>query len=131
MAKRMVDTNIWLDTQIADDFTKNDILLWIYLLTSPHTSILGITKCNCSLISFESKLESKNQVLTSLNNLEKKHGLIKYNKENDEILILNWYKHNWTKSNKLINCLKTKLSEVKTQEFQNYINKIITRFETL
>jgi hypothetical protein len=130
MPKRMIDTNMWIDGQVVDEFTKNDILLWLYLLTSPHTNICGVLKCSISMIAFESKLIKK-EIIESLENLKTKHHLIKQNLEEEEILILNWHKHNWSKSSKLLTSIQTSMETIKTQEFKNYVSGLIERYKTL
>lgn len=130
MAKRMIDTDIWLDSQIVDDFTKDDIHLWLYILTSPRTTICGILKNSKTIMAVESKM-TKEELEVSLSNLTNKHRVIKYNENNDEILILKWYKHNWTKSTKLTKCLRDQLDKIKTEEFKEYVGNKITMFESL
>lgn len=130
MAKRMIDTDMWLDSQIVDDFTKNDIYLWLYILTSPRTTLCGVLKNSKTMMSLESKME-RMELEESLLNLEYKHRLIKCNQENDEILILNWYKHNWTKSEKLMEALKKQVDKVKTEEFKTYIENMMFRIQGL
>ena len=130
MAKRMIDTDMWLDSQIVDDFTKNDIYLWLYILTSPRTTLCGVLKNSKTMMALESKME-RMELEESLLNLEYKHRLIKYNQENDEVLILNWYKHNWTKSKKLMEALKKQVGKVKTEEFKTYIENMMFRIQGL
>ena len=126
----MIDTDMWLDSQIVDDFTKNDIYLWLYILTSPRTTLCGVLKNSKTMMALESKME-RMELEESLLNLEYKHRLIKYNQENDEVLILNWYKHNWTKSKKLMEALKKQVGKVKTEEFKTYIENMMFRIQGL
>ena len=121
MAKRMIDTDMWFDSQIVDSFSKNDIYLWF--------NICGVLKNGKTMMCMENKM-TKEELEQSLYNLESIHNVIRYNKENDEILILKWYKHNWTKSSKLIDCLKKQSVKIKTEEFKAYIDKKIKRSET-
>ena len=130
MAKRMIDTDMWFDSQIVDSFSKNDIYLWLYILTSPRTNICGVLKNGKTMMCMENKM-TKEELEQSLYNLESVHNVIKYNKENDEILILKWYKHNWTKSSKLIDCLRKQLPKVKTEEFKQHIENKISIMESL
>lgn len=125
MPNRNINTDIWLDSEIIDDFSKNDTFLWLYILTSPKTFLCGVLKAPLSSIAFDTKL-NKNEIIESIYNLENKFHKIKYNKENNEILILNWHKHNWTKSPKLVESIERTLKNIKTQEFTDYIEKIIT-----
>ena len=126
----MIDTDMWLDSQIVDDFTQNEIYLWLYILTSPRTNICGILKNSKTMMCIESKMK-KEDFEESIKNLENKHRVIKYNETNDEILILKWHKHNWTKSSTLIKCLREQLEKIKTQEFRDYIESKILIIESL
>lgn len=130
MAKRMIDTDMWFDSQIVDSFSKNDIYLWLYILTSPRTNICGVLKNGKTMMCMENKM-TKQELEQSLYNLESIHNVIRYNQENDEILILKWHKHNWTKSSKLIDCLRKQLPKVKTEEFKQHIENKILIMESL
>ncbi|MDD3397910.1 MAG: HNH endonuclease [Clostridia bacterium] len=124
MPKRMIDTDMWIDGQIIDDFEKNDIYLWLYLLTSPHTNICGVLKCSTSMIAFETKLK-KEEIEKSITNLQDNLKIIKYNKQEEEVLILNWHKHNWAKSTTLFIKIKKEISHIKSIEFRNYIETLL------
>ena len=130
MPKRMIDTDIWLDSKIVDKFTMQDIYTWLYLLTSPHSSLCGVIKCSITILSFETKME-KEELQKSLYRLQDKIGIIKYNPIEDEILILNWYKHNWTKSSKLLDNIENSIKTIKTKEFLDYVRKILERYRTV
>ena len=130
MPKRMIDTDMWIDGQIIDDFEKNDIYLWLYLLTSPHTNICGVLKCSTSMIAFETKLK-KEEIEKSITNLQDNLKIIKYNKQEEEVLILNWHKHNWAKSLKLINNIERTINSINTKEFTEYVKKLIDRYKPL
>ena len=40
--KRVVDVDFWNDEKVMDLFTPEDKLFFLYLLTNPHTTQLGI-----------------------------------------------------------------------------------------
>jgi hypothetical protein len=130
MPKRMIDTDIWLDSKIVDNFTMKDTYIWLYLLTSPHTSICGVIKCSITILSFETKMD-KEELQESLQKLQNKIGIIKYNEKEDEILILSWYKHNWTKSSRLLDNIESSMKTIKTKEFYEYVNRILQRYRNV
>lgn len=121
---------MWIDRQIVDDFSKEDIYLWLYILTSPRTKLCGVLHNNISMIAFETKL-SKNDINNSLYSLEYVHKVIKYNQENDEILILNWDKYNWSKSPKLIDSIEKQYKDINTPEFLECIKRKIDTLKSL
>ena len=51
----MIDTELWNDTKIVEDFTAEDTYFWCYLLTSPHGNICGVVKCSPVIIAREMK----------------------------------------------------------------------------
>lgn len=128
MPNRNINTDIWLDSEIIDDFSRNDTFLWLYILTSPKTFLCGVLKAPLSSIAFDTKM-NKEEIIESINNLENKFNKIKYSKENNEILILNWHKYNWTKSSKLVESIERTLKNIKTQEFTDYVKKIIAEYK--
>lgn len=130
MPNRNINTDIWLDNEIIDDFSKNDTFLWLYILTSPKTFLCGVLKSPISSIAFDTKL-SKEEIVESIDNLQNKFNKIKYNKENNEILILNWHKYNWTKSLKLLESVERTLKNVKSEEFVDYVVKVVDRYKPL
>lgn len=120
MPKRMIDTELWNDIKVVEDFTAEDTYFWLYLLTSPHNTISGLIKCSPKTIAYEMKY-STDCIKNLLQRFDKLHKLIKYNEDNGEILILHWYKYNWSNSPKIAICVRENLKKIKTQEFANYI----------
>lgn len=128
MPNRNITTEIWNDPQIVDDFTAEDMYVWLYILTSPHTNLCGVMKSSITTISIETKMDIS-EIKSSIVKLKDKHKLIDYDADNKEILILNWHKHNWTKSSKLITKLKNLIESIKTERFKKYLNEIIDKYE--
>lgn len=59
------------------------------------------------------------------------HKVIKYCFETKELLILNWYKHNWTKSEKLDKPILTQIEKVKCLEFKEYLSSLYNNRDTV
>lgn len=127
MAKRLIDTALWNNEEIIENFTAEDKYFWLYLLTSPHTNILGVFKYSPALIARDMGLH-KDTVVNLLYRFEKTHGLILADKETSEVLILNWYKFNWTKSNSLVSALVAETEKVKSETL---ISEIRYRIDTV
>lgn len=124
MAKRMIDTALWNNEDIIENFTAEDKYFWLYLLTSPHTNILGVFKYSPALIARDMGLH-KDTVVNLLYRFEKTHGLILADKETSEVLILNWYKFNWTKSETFVTALKAELAKLNSQVVADEVEKRI------
>ena len=113
MAKRLIDTELWNNEEIIENFTAEDKYFWLYLLTSPHNNICGVFKNSPTLMARDMGLH-KDTIINLIYRFEKVHNLIFTDKETNEILILNWYKWNWTKSPKILTMLEKELSNLKS-----------------
>lgn len=112
--------SFWTDSKIIDDFTPEDRYFYLYLFTNPHTNL-----CGCYEISFRQMVVEVGYSRESIENLvrrfEEYHKVISYSKETKEILLLNWWKHNWTKSDKYVAALKSEIEKVKEPAFRSYL----------
>ncbi len=124
MAQRMIDCDLWTNPQIVNDFTAEDKYFWLYLLTNPHNNICGICKVSNKTIANEMGY-SEDCIKNLLNRFITTHKLIDYDKENYEILIINWYKFNWSSSPKLKTYIEKVLPSIKTKHFKEYIISLI------
>ena len=115
MAKRLIDTELWNNEEIIENFTAEDKYFWLYLLTSPHNNICGVFKNSPALIARDMGLH-KDTIVNLLYRFEKVHNLIFVDKETNEILILNWYKWNWTRSEDLMRTINKQMNEIKSKE---------------
>lgn len=129
MPNRNITTEMWNDPKIVDDFEALDIYLFQYLLTSPHTYLCGIMKCSLRTISLECKLEL-DEIRNRIDRLENLHKVIKYSPTENELLILNWHKYNWTKSEKLQASVIKSMANIKTQEYVEYVNEMLKQYKT-
>ena len=124
MPKRMVDTELWNDEEIIETFTAEDKYFWLYLLTNPHNDICGVLKNSPALIARDMGYH-KDCIVNLIYRFEHIHKLIYVDKETKEILILNWYKHNWTKSPKIITLVENQLKKTKSERIKEFLRKRI------
>lgn len=126
--KRMVSTNFWLDSKVVEEFTPEDKYFFLYLLTNPHTTQLGIYELNIKQAAFELGYSSET-VGALLERFEKKYNMINYNKPTKEIVIKNFLIHSIMKGGKPVeDCLAKEIGQVKEQSlisilFENLISK--------
>lgn len=125
MAKRTVDTELWNDEDIIENFTAEDRYFWLYLLTNPHNNICGVVKNSPALMARDMGLH-KDTIINLLFRFEKVHGLIFTDKETNEIVILNWGKYNWTKSADLMKTVKKQLQSVQSEHIKAILNEKIS-----
>ncbi|OAT74864.1 DNA replication protein DnaD [Parageobacillus thermoglucosidasius] len=93
--------------------TPEDKYFYIYLLTNPNTTQIGIYQITKKQMAFELgySIESINSLVERFENV---HKVIKYNPQTREIALLNWGKYNLIKGGKpVLDCIEKELMEVK------------------
>ena len=122
---RNVHVSFWSDTKVLDDMTPENRYFMLYLLTNPHTNQVGCFEISRRQMSNETgySIETIDNLLERFEQL----GMVKYSNETKEMLILNWYKYNWTSSPKVIACIKKELLKVKNKEFVKYIKSKLNK----
>ena len=121
---RTVSVGFWTDGKVADDFTPEDRYFYLYLFTNPHTNL-----CGCYEISIKQIVNEIGYSSDSVGNLVKRfeavHKVIRYSKETKEILLLNWHKYNWTKSEKFLKAIEKEILKIKNSDFQSYLFDVL------
>lgn len=117
---RTVHTNFWDDSKVLDDMTPEDRYFMLYLLTNTHTNMAGCYEVSKRTMSNETgyTIETIEKLLDRFENILK---LIKYSKETKEMLVLNWYKYNWTSSSKVRVRVEEDIKTIKNEEFKEYL----------
>ena len=115
--------SFWTDTKIADNFTTDEKLLYLYLLTNPHTNLCGCYEISINQMSAEIGFK-KETIKRMLERLQNEHQSVIYSEETKEVLLLNWHKYNWTSSEKFRKPLMKEISMVKEKTFRTYLQKI-------
>ena len=89
---RHIQTAFWKDPKIIEDMTPEDRLFFLYILTNPSTTQIGVYNITKKQMAFE--LGYSIEVINSLvNRFENQHNVIRYNEETREICIINWGKY--------------------------------------
>lgn len=126
---RSIQTGFWKDPKVIEEMTPEDKLFFLYIMTNPNTTQIGIYKITKKQMAFELgySLESINALV---DRFEKHHKLIKYNTETRTIAIKNWGKYNLNRGGKpVIDCIKKELSQVNDIQMLNYVRGCISRPE--
>ena len=121
---RNVQLSFWTDNKVEDDFTPEDKYFYLYLLTNPQTNICGCYEVSYSQMTSQTGY-NKDTVNRLIDRFENIHKIIKFNKNTKEILILNWYKYNWSKSEKTLTGVDAVAKHIKCNEFKEYIFEAI------
>lgn len=117
---RNVSMNFWTDSKVDDEFTPEEKYFMLYLLTNPHTNILGCYEISKKQMERETgyNIDTINRLLSRMQDT---HGVIRYDSSTKEILIVHWSKYNWQKSDKVLKALVDAASCIKSASFKKYI----------
>ena len=127
---RTIYMNFWKDTKIVDDFTPEDKYFMLYCLTNDYTNLCGCFEISIKQMSIDIGYNVET-IEKLLYRFEKIHKIMLYNKENKELLIKNWYKYNWTKSEKLDKPLLKEIENVKNIEFKAFLIDLYNKRDTV
>ena len=117
---RNINITFWTDTKVVDDFTPEDKYFMLYCLTNNYTNLCGCYEISIKQMSRDTGY-NKETIEKLLERFELVHKIIFYDKQNKEILIKNWYKYNWTKSEKLDKPLLKEIENIKTIDFKKIV----------
>jgi hypothetical protein len=117
---RNIRISFWTDSKIIDDFTPEDRYFYLYLFTNPHTNLAGCYEISMKQMSVELGYDVS-AVSSLIRRFADVHKVIKFSEETKEILILNWHKYNWTKSEKFRKPLGEEIAQVKDRAFREYL----------
>ena len=123
---RNLHISFWTDSKVEDDFTPEDKYFYAYLLTNPQTNI-----CGCYEVSFNQMSHhtgyTKDTISRLIRRFEDVHGVIRYCAETKEVLILKWYKYNWSKSEKTLSGVENVAKHIKFDDFRRYVMDTVNK----
>lgn len=122
--------SFWTDPKIADDFTPDDKLFYLYLMTNPHTKLCGCYEASMKQMSDETGF-TKDRIEKLLSRMEETHKVMAYSQETKEILLVNWHKYNWTSSEKFRIPLWKEIQSVKNADFRLFLTNIFNGIDTV
>lgn len=119
--RRVVNTDFWTDDKVVDMFSPEDKLFFLYLLTNPHTTQLGIYPINKRIMAFEIGY-SLEAITVLLDRFQTKYGIIKYSDSTGEIAIKYYLRHSIIKGGKPVeDLLRKEISQVKDRSLLEYV----------
>lgn len=127
---RNININFWTDTKVADDFTPEDKYFMLYCLTNNYTNLCGCYEISIKQMSKDLgyDVDTIEKLLDRFTNI---HKVILYDKNNKELLIKNWNKYNWTKSQKLDKPLLNEIEKIKTIDFKAFVTDKYNKRDTV
>jgi transcription initiation factor IIE alpha subunit len=124
---RQIYTTFWSDAKVADDFTPEDKYFYLYLLTNSHTTLCGCYEISEKQISNDTGY-TVDVVARLLDRLENVHHVILRDRDTKEILILNWYKYNWNRSEKVMRGVLKETDKIKSPVFRDKVMELMEAF---
>ena len=107
---RHIQTSFWQDDFILD-LEPEEKYFYIYLMTNSKTTQCGIYELSKKVIQFETgyDMETIDRLINKFVEYEK----ILYSEETNEIMLINWMKHNASKSPKVVSKIEQEIKNVK------------------
>ena len=127
---RQIYLTFWTDTKIDEEFTPEDKYFYLYLLTNPHTNICGCYEIGYKQMARETGY-NEDTVRRLVARMRDLHRVVDYDETNKEMLVINWAKHNWSKSTDLLKGVKNAVVAVKTDRFREYLKDEIDGLGTV
>lgn len=121
---RTISLSFWTDSKVDDEFTPEDKYFFLYLLTNPHSNLLGCYEISMKQMATEMGY-SRDTIEHLIKRMSEYHHVIEYDKDTKEVLVLKWYKYNWTKSDKFLKSLLSILSKTKSERFRAILTETI------
>lgn len=117
---RNISMSFWTDTKVVDTFTPEDKYVYLYCMTNPHTNLCGCYEISIKQMAQETGY-NEDAVKQIIKRLDKERQVIRYSLRTKELLILNWFRYNWSKSEKLNPPLLAEIRNVKNDRFREYL----------
>ena len=126
---RNISMSFWTDAKVIEEFSPEDKYFMLYCLTNPYTNL-----CGCYEISIKQMIRDtgyNEETIEKLLNRLNDYGVIRYDKTNKELYIVNWSKYNWTRSEKLDKPLLEEIKKIKTQDFKKKLVDLYNKRDTV
>lgn len=118
---RTVKSAFWEDEKVIDEFSPEDRYFFLYLLTNPHSTQLGIYKFVPRIAAFHLGY-SIESVKTLIERFENSYKMIRFSHSTNEIAIKNYLRHSIIKGGKpVLDCLKKEERDVQNKDLVYYV----------
>lgn len=118
---RQIYVQFWQDPKVLEELTPEDKYFYLYLLTNPNTTQIGVYRITKKQIAFDIgySIESINSLMDRFQN---HHKLIEYNSETREIAIIKWGKYNLNRAGKpMMDCIEKELRGIEDRSLLELI----------
>ena len=111
---KQIDMRFWQNNFVLG-LTPEERDFYMYLVTNTMTTKCGVYKFNMKVAELETGYTAE-VIEKHLENFEK-YGKIVISKSTKEIMIVNWFKHNFKNNKKMILDINKELKDIKNKEF--------------
>lgn len=115
---RQLHTTFWKDDFIGE-CSQIEKLFYLYLISNDKTTQSGAYEFSYRYAQFE--LGISRQEVDQLIDFFVSNGKIRFNKENNEVLLVNWLKYNSARSPKVASVIDKEMASLKTVEFKSEV----------
>lgn len=128
--RRIVSTALWTDRKVVEEFTPEDKYFWLYLLTNPDTTQLGIYPFVIRTAAHRLGYTS-DTVRVLLSRFENIYGVIRYSSETGEVAIKNYLRYGIAKGGKpVLDLLLKEESQVKDKSLVGYVFENLGKYDS-
>ncbi|MGG7618444.1 hypothetical protein [Bacillus coreaensis] len=128
---RMVRTDFWKNPIVSEEMTPEDKYFYLYLITNPDTTRIGIYKITKKQMAFDLGY-SIESVHSLMERFSVPHQLIRYNPETRELAIKNWGKYNLQRGGKpVMDFIYSELKEVEDHSLIQFVSQSIKNQKSL
>jgi len=122
---RHLQTSFWQDPFVLD-LTPEEKFFYIYLMTNTKTTQCGVYEISKRVIEMETGYtkDTIDKLIVRFQEYQK----IKYDTKTNELIILNWFKHNFSRSPSVINCIKKEIDAIKSKIFRECANHLLKHY---
>lgn len=118
--RRVVSVEFWSDDKVLDNFSPEDKLFMLYLLTNPQSTQLGVYNINKKTMAYELGY-SVETITVLLDRFERVYDMIRYSQDTHEIAIKNYLRHSILAGGKPVeDLLRKEIKAVKNTELLDY-----------
>ncbi|WP_411678864.1 DnaD domain protein [Clostridium thailandense] len=118
---RYIRTGFWQDDFISE-LTPEEKYFYLYLMTNLKTTQCGIFILVKKIA--EAELGYSRETIEKLLKRFVEYGKIAYSEKTNEVMLLNWMKHNFSDSINTVLCINKELKVVKNKEFITTMYKV-------
>lgn len=129
--KRIVSTSFWTDDNIIERFSPEDRYFYLYLMTNPHTTQLGVYLVTFKQMAFETGYTT-DVISTLIDRFQNVYGVIKYSATTREIAIKNYLRYGIVKGGKpVFDLLLKEIATIQDKSLLGWVHDSLAEHDDL